>query len=481
MFKFLKNIFFQNSINADDNGGTISPAIIKEYNNCRPYGPKPVLCYAPFKSMYFDIDGRVGACGLSFKEYEKYPDKSIKEIWNGEKFRKHREMILKNDLSFEFNVCKNQLVSKNFFSTKAIWYDKLSLNENYPVLMEFELDNNCNLECVMCNATKSSSIRRKKNITKTYQSPYDSNFVKQLDEFIPHLEKAIFIGGEPFLIKIYYDIWEKMAVLNPGMIINVNSNGTILNDKIRNVISKSNFEFNLSVDSLNKSTYEKIRVNASFENTMDNLHYFRKYCEERNTQLYISPCPMKYNWEEMPEFVKFCNDWNITLFLYTLFQPYDLALWTYSSSKLKEICLKLGEFEFPENSDIEKHNNIQYKSLISQVKTWYNEALARENNIVPFHLFKDNKNSKEKLLKKISDYINGKAEYNVTDANSKVQIYISVINDLVNNLPSDIDQKVLFEKLCTVDVSLLIEQLEINDGQELVDQAKMLYYTSYLA
>lgn len=480
LFSHTKANLFNNKRLNERNINRIPASIVEEYNKCRPYRPMPVLCYAPFKSMYFDIDGRVGACGLSFKEYEKYPENSIKGIWNGEKFRKHRQMILNNDLSFEFNVCKTHLLNRNFHSSKSIWYDNLPADDNYPVLLEFELENTCNLECIMCNAQKSSSIRRKKHLESDHKSPYDGSFVKQLEEFIPHLKKAIFIGGEPFLINIYYEIWEKMAALNPGMIINVNTNCTVLNDRIKDVIRKSNFEFNLSIDSLDKTTYEQIRVNASFESTMNNLYYFHQYCEEKNTKLYLSPCPMKNNWKEIPDFVRFCNNMNITLFLYTLFQPYDLALWSYSSSKLKEIYIYLIENEFTVRNDIERHNNIQYQSFINQISTWYNDALAREQNLRSEDSVLNKSGNKVRFMQKIKNHFSENTNLSDEEINQKASFYGSVIDNMMNNLPADIIPERLYKKLNSFDASFILQQMDINDEKELIDQAKMLYYTSYL-
>ena len=54
-----------------------------------------------------------------------------------------------------------------------------------------------------------------------FENPYDAAFVKQLEEFIPHLEEVKFYGGEPFLIEIYYEIWEKIMELNPKVRISV--------------------------------------------------------------------------------------------------------------------------------------------------------------------------------------------------------------------------------------------------------------------
>lgn len=477
MFNFLR--FIPKKHHQKENN-SLDAKTIQDYNSFRHYGPKPLLCYAPFKSMYFDINGRVGACGLSFKEYETYPQKSIWEIWNGEKFNKHRNCIRNNDLSYEFDACKTHILNKNYFAAKAMWYDTLSVNDKYPTLMEFDIDYTCNLECIMCNASKSSSIRKRKHIDKPHVSLYNSDFVKQLEEFIPHLEKAIFIGGEPFLINIYYEMWEKMIALNPKMLININTNSTVLNDKIKSIISRGRFEFNLSIDSLKKETYESIRINANFEQTMANFNYFHNYCKEKGTQLYLCPCPMKNNWEEIPDFVRFCNEKDVILFLYTVFQPYELAIWSYSAEKLNEVYQTLSKNTFNENTDCEKHNITQYRSFLQQVKTWHNDALKREEHIKTTNISSNNNTNKEKLIANIKDFLSQKENISKSDKEEKLNVYIAILNNLSNNLPADIDQNTLFGKLCNIDISFVIEQIEINDDKELIDQAKMLFYTSYI-
>jgi MoaA/NifB/PqqE/SkfB family radical SAM enzyme len=75
-----------------------------------------------------------------------------------------------------------------------------------PKVMEFELSNECNLECVMCNGSFSSSIRKNREKLPPIISPYNDDFVNELDAFIPHLTDAKFLGGEPFMIEIYLKI-----------------------------------------------------------------------------------------------------------------------------------------------------------------------------------------------------------------------------------------------------------------------------------
>jgi len=74
------------------NGGEFNPVdakIIHAYNYSRPYGPQKTLCFAPFKNMYFGINGFVRACCRSETYcWGSFPTQSIKEIWFGEKMLK---------------------------------------------------------------------------------------------------------------------------------------------------------------------------------------------------------------------------------------------------------------------------------------------------------------------------------------------------------------------------------------------------------
>ena len=122
--------------------------------------------------------------------------------------------------------------------------------------MEFEMSNQCNLECIMCNGYVSSSIRQNRDKLPPVHSPYDEKFVTQLRPFIPHLREAKFFGGEPFLIPLYFKMWDAMMEINPSINIFVITNGTVLTDKVKTLLSLGNFELAVSIDSIRKDRYE---------------------------------------------------------------------------------------------------------------------------------------------------------------------------------------------------------------------------------
>ena len=173
---------------------------IKEYyNQHRPLGAMPVSCYAPFKNLYFGSNGEVSACCFNRTHVlGTYPNDTIQEIWKGEKINQLKERLSKDDFSLGCGGCYHQITAKNIDGTKAKQYDENHLNENgYPSVMEFELSNVCNLECQMCNGDYSSLIREKREKRPALINPYDDEFVKQLEEFIPHLIWLNSMEGNP--------------------------------------------------------------------------------------------------------------------------------------------------------------------------------------------------------------------------------------------------------------------------------------------
>jgi len=167
---------------------------------------------------------------------------------------------------------------------------------------------------------------------------YDQTFVDQLTEFVPHLEEIRFNGGEPFAQKIVLDICDMVADINPGLKINIATNGTVYNKRVEKILRQNNVHLNVSIDSLIKERYEAIRINANFDQLMTNFEIFRKYSMEGNKEMAVMVNPMRNNWDEMVDFLQFANDRNINLWYNTIKYPEHLAIWNLDSDKLVEIC-----------------------------------------------------------------------------------------------------------------------------------------------
>ncbi len=368
----------------DNNYRPVEANLVKQYQKFRPLGKQPHLCMAPFKNAYIGHFGKVSVCCYN-RTYilGTYPAKSLEEIWFGSAAEKLRDYMRHDDLSLGCQGCYHHINSGNFDAAKPHSFDHLPLNSNaFPSSMEFELSNTCNLECIMCNGDFSSSIRKNREKKPPLESVYDQSFVDQLEPFLPHLKQASFYGGEPFLVDIYYDIWERMASINPDIDIMIQTNATILNKKVMSLLDRMKFNINISLDSIQKETYEHIRKNAKFETVMDNLHYFHEYCQNKQTNFFISGCAMPQNWQELPDFIHFCNDLNTQVYFHLVQLPRKNSLAFLSSEKLEEIHRQFSREEFPSDTAMQRKNKLHFEGLTKQIYYWMEKA--EENKIVKF-------------------------------------------------------------------------------------------------
>ena len=376
MLKNVKNNWYSLIGYYDSNKGSkaLNKHILQAYNAQRPKGPQKKICYAPFRNLYFGYGGNASACcyGRDFS-LGKYPDQTIMEIWKGEKADLLRGFISNNNLDNGCLGCLSQLLAENFDSVKTQQYDEYKgLNKDFPSVLELELSNTCNLECEMCSGVHSSLIRQNREQLPPLKAHYDDEFVRQLEAFLPHLEEIKFYGGEPFLINIYYQIWDKVIEINPQIRLSVQTNGTILNKRVESLLSQSKFHINLSIDSLQKDRYNKIRQNARFDRVMENLKWFYNYCKSESTFFGISMCAMKENWEEIPRFVEFANDLQVSLSIHTVTTPKHMAIRDLSYDKLSAVYEHLKKYEPTANSIPEIRNKKHYEDFTKQVERWLN-------------------------------------------------------------------------------------------------------------
>ncbi len=336
----------------------------------------PKICYLPEANMWFSQDGEVRICSYNKKAVlGKYPQNSIKELWGNPVAQDLRKNISEHRLAEAgCSYCEDFIKAKKFYNINPQPFDKYinDISAGFPLVMEFALSSNCNLECIMCNGHVSSAIMRNREKKPVESCPYDSAFVEQLNEFIPHLKEARFYGGEPFLIDIYYSIWDKILALNPAISMYILTNGTIWNAKVENIIRNGNCRMGVSLDAMDKKVYEQIRKNADYDVTMQNILRINKIVRSKNMYLNLSPTPMRNNWQEMPKLVGFANHIEASIWFSFLQQPEELALWNLPKQELVKIHEYLLAQDFPENNSLLKHNKNTYNDFVKQVSGWIN-------------------------------------------------------------------------------------------------------------
>lgn len=337
-------------------------------------------CNAPFNNMYFTTDGSVSPCWKLPGFCDKWsPERSIMDVWKGDKFQNYRDALQQNIFMNRCKECEHEIDTGTWPLAKA--YENYPVNE-YPSLMELELSNQCNLECIMCSGRLSSGIRKNRDKLPPLPQIYNDDFREQLKEFIPHLTELRFNGGEPFAQKIVLDICDDVSKIHPELKINIATNGTVYNKRVKTILENNNIHLNISIDSLNKERYEFIRINGDFDVLMKNFEIFRDYCHTNNRNLSVMVNPMRNNWFEMIDFLEFCTKHGCSLWYNTILYPKHLALWNLPVEELKNIhdTLKIQLKTVKENIATKPWNISKAEHLIdNQIANWILDAYERDD------------------------------------------------------------------------------------------------------
>jgi molybdenum cofactor biosynthesis enzyme MoaA len=332
-------------------------------------------------------------------------------VWVGEKIKKIRAKILKADFSLGCQTCYESFAVKNFKVVDTLLYEKYTKEKDQPVILDFKTDTGCNLQCIMCSEYSSSAIRNDKNLLNN-ESVYNDSFITQLEPWIPKAQEFRFSGGEPFLSTFYLNLWQKIVELNPDALIYVQTNGTILNRKIKDILEAGRFSINVSVDAREPSLYKSIRVGANPELVWANIDYFSEYSKSRNLDFGITTCLLKQNWQEIPNILRFANQKNALLWVSPVILPFKDALWLNTAESLQQIYNELSAQTFAKNTEIAKRNKIVYEGMLVTIEHWMQDAILRENNA---ELWIDKNACFEKLLHFFLPYAkNGFEKENIT-------------------------------------------------------------------
>jgi len=460
------------AVRQNPSGPELSSDTIISYNAARSKPNATHICHAPFSNMYFNVHGDCAPCWLTFIEPDSYTKKSIREIWFGEKYQSLRKNLLAYNLTDKCNVCLKNLQSGNYTSVLARAYD-VNTPADYPSMLELELNNTCNLECVMCIGELSSSIRKNREKLPAIRSPYDEAFVEQLKEFIPHLKEIRFNGGEPFLIGIVFKIFEIIEQLNPSLKIVIATNGTVLNYKVKEWLNKLNIHINLSIDSLTPSIYEEIRVNAKFDRMIEHFTFYHQYCRANNRTMCIMVNPMRNNWHEMPDFVRFVNKHNINIWFNTIHRPVEWSIWALPSNELEKIYSTLSKIAFSKEdrqTPLSSYNISIYKNLVEvQFKNWWDESLTREQLDTLVEEVVDEAKAEKLLKERLSKYIYLTSEEGEDQKKYRLQnlfLKIEAVRQLlgVNSL-----DKTFYQSIHSSPPELLIREFELKSSATLAE------------
>ncbi len=162
---------------------------------------------------------------------------------------------------------------------KRSYFEKIVKTGSFPNYLLIEPTNFCNLTCPMCPRNLMTrkvgymDISLFKKIINEIGGKVDFIYLHFFGEslFHPKIEEIINYAGKK------------------GTTLSLSTNATILNEKNRKKIFNSNLDhLIISLDSLQKETYEKIRTGGDFQKTQENLMAFLDEYQEQKPDLNIT-------------------------------------------------------------------------------------------------------------------------------------------------------------------------------------------------
>jgi radical SAM protein with 4Fe4S-binding SPASM domain len=441
----------------------INKDIIKEYNRTRAKKVRNTLCQAPFSNLYFSRNGDIISCCFN-RDYVlgKYPDDSPDKIWKSKKIKQFRNALKHNKFEKGCEICSRELNNRNYHGVIARHFDFLVPNRKFPVMMEFELDNICNLECIMCEGQFSSSIRSNREKKAKFATPYDDRFTEYIKPFLRKAKLLRFGGGEPFLIPLYYDMWDYVIEKNKDCKIYIQTNGTIINQRIRKWLKTGRFEIGVSLDSLDKKRFETIRQNASLQQVLLNINEFISLIPTKPNRpaLVISATVTNLNWQDVPSLIEYANKIHAQMVFNTVWTPIKYAIHNLSSNKLVEITDFYKNYHIKEeHTPVSKHNAKMFESLINQTEEWKEKADEKENALLNIKNC-DDAAIVNKIIEKVVSH----------DSESKpLQNKITLLDRYIQKYP---DYRRFLELIYLLPTNDVIEALKTYSVSELIDKLK---------
>ena len=255
---------------------------------------KDTFCIMPFVHLHNMGSGLLKMCCLvekpitdDFGDTFFIGNQPIEEVWNSNFLKSARRLMLDNN---EVKMC-NQCYSiedsggrslRNEYNTNykerfIPLVEEAKQNDceikTFPPFVELRTGNTCNSACRMCN-TNDSSLVYKENTeihntlkfkgfdSKTVERGYRTmgqperiifglrddtlkdrvmDLDQHFDEIIANIKNIKIItlsGGEPFLLEKTAVLLEELATKNPNVMLYVNTNGSIITDRLVNALNK---------------------------------------------------------------------------------------------------------------------------------------------------------------------------------------------------------------------------------------------------
>jgi radical SAM protein with 4Fe4S-binding SPASM domain len=272
----------------------------------------PSFCMLGLLHTYISPDGTVMPCCVS--DTTKPPLGNINEIsswneiWNGEKYKEFRRMMIAGEKNPLCSFCYD---TEKFSDISLRKWRNTQFAEDYDYYMsqllqtgemktsklkyiDFRFSNHCNQACITCGHSLSSSwydLLQKLNMPTNapkFIEPTDDKIAYQLiDDNLDSITNIYFAGGEPMLSKYHWYTLDKLIELDRAKEIDLeySTNCSTLKYKDKDVLEYwkmfKSVTIMASIDDVGER-FNYIRWPAKWDSVSQNLKRIHECFEEKN-------------------------------------------------------------------------------------------------------------------------------------------------------------------------------------------------------
>jgi len=179
--------------------------------------------------------------------------------------------------------------------------DKKIVLQSYPQRMIVTLSTRCNSRCIMCEVVK-----------KPWDIPY--RVIDEIKFLMPYMCSINWQGGEVLMLDYFKKLFIE-SLYNEQLRQTIVTNGMLLDDQWIDLLTDSNIELTISIDGLDKTTYEKIRYGSKFDILIKNLKKLNEARYKKNSKLILKmhTVIMRSNYKDIENFIEFAKLYNFDI------------------------------------------------------------------------------------------------------------------------------------------------------------------------
>lgn len=354
------------------------------------------FCPIPFGHTMITAKGNFQVCCLheTPKEYQVNINNSLYEDWRDGQYLNIIQESFRKDLKHP--GCKtcwaNEKIGQISYRKRILKeYSLLNITSvddlnDYPVNIEINLGNLCNLKCLMCAEWNSSAILAenvKLGINQFQQQEFHwtPEAFDHLEKLLSHQPKIINIrGGEPFYNKDLLKLVERLPEDTcKKSLLHITTNTTQWSSAWAQALKKFKLvRIMISLDAID-DLYEYIRYPASWNQVRSNVLEMKNYS---NFKLLVHSVVQNLNILQLGKLINWCQDNNLYIHFDQLIDPDYLQICNLPHAKKQQAVDHLQHILTENHSS---YINEFVQNCINQLS----ESLNQPDNILLWKKFKN--------------------------------------------------------------------------------------------